>query len=811
VKRIVVITASCVGICGSLSATRQARSDAAIDQLVAQMTLDEKIAMLHGATDPERYGQAGYLPGIPRLGVPPLRLTDGPAGVRTAEPATALPAPVALAATFRLDLATRYGTVIADDAVARHQNVILAPMVNIVRVPQGGRNFETLGEDPFLARRMVAEEIHGITSRPVIATVKHFAFNNQENQRQSVSADVDERTMREIELPAFESAVTAGAQSVMAAYNKVNGTWSAEHPLLLTDILRKDWGFTGFVVSDWGATHSSVAALTAGLDLEMPGGRNFSTLADAVRSGQLPQAAIDQAVRRILTAMKSVGLIGPARGWPSVREIPARSSDALEIATAGAVLLKNDQHLLPLGDNDSIAIIGPTAKALLVGGGGSAHVSPMHTGSVFDALRSRMKGGSLTYAIGYDTDGTIVPASALSLSEPLGTVAAGATRTWTGTIAAPVTGEYVLKLHTSSGRATLSLDAPPPSGAAPAGPGRGGRGGGRGGGAPGVLPTTDGFANASTPVHLDAGAPHPLTISATAGAASPMLVRLAWLTPSSSDDAIAQAVRVAKAAKTAVVFAYDEGQEGRDRASLSLPGSQDALITAVAAANPRTVVVLNNGAPILMPWVDRVPAILQMWYPGQEGAEATAALLHGDATPAGKLPVTFPKRAEDAPTTASERYPGVDGHALYSEGIFVGYRWYDHEEIEPLFPFGHGLSYSEFTYSDVAVSPGRGGQGCDVAFTIKNTGRRAGTDVTQVYVGPPSSPPVPMAERQLAGFEPVALPAGASRRVTIHVSPRELSYWSTVDHRWVVAAGTRSIFVGASSRDIRLKAEVIVK
>jgi beta-glucosidase len=809
-RRIVVVTTTCLVISGSVVATNRP-SDGTVDALIAQMTLDEKIAMLHGATDPERYGQAGYLPGVPRLNIPPLRLTDGPAGVRTAEPATALPAPVALAATFSPDLAKKYGAAMADDALARHQNVLLAPMVNIVRVPQGGRNFETLGEDPFLARQMVAEEIHGITSRPVIATVKHFALNNQENQRNSVSADVDERTMREIELPAFESAVTSGAQSVMAAYNRVNGTWAAEHQLLLTDILRKEWGFTGFVVSDWGAAHSSVQAIVAGLDLEMPSGRNFSTLADAVKGGQLPEAAIDQAVRRILTAMQSAGLIGPARGWPPVRDIPATSKDALDIAIQGAVLLKNDRQILPLNGDDTIAVIGPTAKTLLVGGGGSAHVSPMHTGKVFDALRSRMKGGSLTYAIGYDTDGTSVPASALNLSEPLGGVAAGSSRTWTGTITAPATGDYVLKLQSDAGRATISLDPPPPPGApAPAGTGRGGRGGGRGGAAA-SLPTTDGYASINAPVHLDAGVPHPLTISATAGVAAPMRLRLAWLTPSSSDDAIAEAVRIAKAAKTAVVFAYDEGQEGRDRASLSLPGSQDALIAAVAAANPRTVVVLNNGAPILMPRVDRVPAILQMWYPGQEGAEATSAVLRGEATPSGKLPVTFPKRAEDAPTSAAERYPGVDGHAQYSEGIFVGYRWYDHEEIEPLFPFGHGLSYTAFAYSDVSVSPERGGQGYDVMFTIKNTGARAGIEVPQVYVGPPASSPVPMAIRQLAGFERVNLPAGASRRVTIHVGPRELSYWSISDHRWVVAEGTRPIFVGASSRDIRLKTEITVK
>jgi beta-glucosidase len=827
--------AALVIVCSVVSATRtgvtESQRDSAIDSVVAQMTLDEKIAMLHGAQDPERYGQAGYLPGVPRLGIPPLRLTDGPAGIRTSQPATALPAPVALAATFSPELAHAYGRVLANDARARQQNVVLGPMVNIVRAPQAGRNFETLGEDPLLASRIVADEIRGMTEMPpVIATVKHFALNNQENQRQSVSADVDERTMREIELPAFESAVKAGAQSVMASYNKVNGTWAAENSLLLTDILRKEWGFTGFVVSDWGAAHSGAAALAAGLDLEMPSGRYFATLADAVHAGQLSESAIDQAVKRILTAIDKSGLLARQEHAP-VREIPATSRDARDIAIAGAVLLKNDGHLLPLGGDASIAIIGPTAQSLLVGGGGSAHVTPMHTGSVIEALRTRMTSGTLAYALGYDVQGTAVPASALAIKRTTGAEAvaestidftgpkalpAGTSWTWTGTITAPVTGDYTLALQTTGGRGTFSVDPPAPSPGAPVpSPPAGGRGGGgrggRGGPSAGLLPTTDGLSNAKSSVHFDAGIARTISVSANADVTTPMQVRLAWLTPSSSDDAIAEAVRVAKTAKTAVVFAYDEGQEGRDRTSLSLLGAQDALIAAVAAANPRTIVVLNNGAPVLMPWVDKVPAILQMWYPGQEGADATAALLRGEAAPGGKLPVTFPVRAEDAPTSASERYPGVDGHSQYSEGIFVGYRWYDHEKIAPLFPFGHGLSYADFEYSNLKVAPGRDGSGYDVTFTIRNAGTRVGIDVPQVYVGPPASAPVPMADRQLAGFERISLGPGQSRSVSIHISARELSYWSVADHRWVIAAGVRTVMVGASSRDVRLKADLTVK
>jgi beta-glucosidase len=810
-----------------------------LDRLIAQMTLDEKIAMLHGATDPERYGQAGYLPGVPRLGVPPLRLTDGPAGVRTSQPATALPAPVALASTFSPVLARQYGQIIGRDGRARHQNVILAPMVNIVRVPQGGRNFETLGEDPFLAGRIVAAEVEGIQGEGLIATVKHFALNNQENQRQSVSADADEQTMHEIELPGFEAAARAGAGAMMAAYNKVNGTYAAESVPLLTTILRGEWGFTGFVMSDWGATHSDVVGLTAGMEMEMPSGRNYAALGEAVKSGKLAESVVNLAVRRILVAMDHAHLLDPAAGQRPAGEIPEVTPIARDIAIAGAVLLKNQGNVLPLSKDDlqSVVVIGPTAKALLVGGGGSARVVPMRTDRPFDMLQRRAGAAAhLTYAVGYDLDGAPVPASALTPEGRTGSqgllraqtaggsdtrvdagidfiganaLPAGSAWTWRGTITAPATGDYVIKLHTAGGRGSIAFDAPA-GGAGGAGAGAaapGGRGGGRGGGG-GLLPTAEGLSASSTPAHFDAGVARPITITATAGATTPMQIRLAWLAPDSATTRIDEAARAARSARVAVVFAYDEGQEGRDRALITLPGTQDALIQAVVAANPRTVVVLNNGAPILMPWADRAAAILQMWYPGQEGGDATAALLVGDAAPGGKLPVTFPRRIEDAPTNPPERYPGVNGHGAYSEGIFVGYRWYDQQNIEPLFPFGHGLSYTTFTYSDLSAKPA--GDGFDVTFTIRNTGTREGIDVPQVYVGPPPSAPAPMALKKLVGFERVALQAGRTQQVTAHISARDLSYWSASDHRWVVAAGKRALVVGASSRDIRLRSEITV-
>ncbi len=844
------------------TAAKQASAPSKVDSLVAAMTLAEKLSFLSGATDPAGYGQAGYIPGVPRLNVPPLRLTDGPAGVRTNQPATALPAPVAMASTFSPDLAKQYGQILGRDSRARHQNVLLAPMVNIVRVPQAGRNFETLGEDPLLASRLVAAEIEGVQGEGVIATVKHYAFNNQENARMSVSADVDERAGREIYLPAFEAAVKAGSLSVMSSYNRVNGTYASENPDILTDRLRKDFGFRGFVMSDWGGVHSA-AALKAGNEMEMPSGRNFSALADMVKKGELPESVVNEAVKRILWSMETAGLLAP--DTRPVPEIPTTSPSARDVAIQGAVLLKNQGNVLPLSkeDQQSVAVIGPTAKVLLVGGGGSAAVQPMRRDVPLDVLQRKLGAGAkVAYAKGYDLDGEVVPSSVLRPAATINIVGgnalpAGSTFTWNGTVVAPKTGDYIFKLQSAGGRGNLLTGAQATAaqqqagggargagaaggapGAAPGAPGAapsggqqaGGRAGGQAVGAPGaagptgmipagvpgfggsaLLPTADGLSNASTPIHLEANVPTPISITAGGagrGGAQPVQVRLAWVSPDIEQARIAEAVAAAKAAKVAVVFVYDEGTEGRDRSSLSLPGMQDKLVAAVAAANPRTVVVMNNGAPVLMPWADQVAAILQMWYPGQEGAEATAAILVGEAAPGGRLPVTFPKRAEDAPTAKPERYPGVDGKGAYSEGIFVGYRWYDQEKIEPLFPFGFGLSYTTFAYTKVAAK--RAGDGYDVTFTIKNTGTREGVEVPQVYIGSPAKAPVPMAVKSLAGFERVTLAPGASKLVKVHVDARTLSYWSTKDHAWKMAGGRRTFMVGASSRDIKLKTDVTV-
>jgi beta-glucosidase len=800
------------------------------DRLVAAMTLDEKLGMVNGwpgggspppKTD-RRIG-VGVIPGVPRLGIPALTFTDGSAGVRMNLPTTAMPAPVALAATFSADLAQRYGRVLGRDARARDQDVIFAPMLNLVRVPQAGRNFETLGEDPFLISRLVAAETRGIQGEGTIATAKHYAENNQENQRQTINVNVDERTLREIELRGFEAAVKAGhTGAVMCAYNSVNGRFACENPTLLTDILRHQWGFTGFVVSDWRANHSAGPALQAGLDIEFLS-THFQELKAAIQSGQVPMAALDAAVRHILTTMDRFGLLAhasPTGGQVMNRPLPpfplaADARVARTIAEQGAVLLRNRAGTLPLGRADlrSLAVIGPSARKLLVGGAGSAQVIGVTQREIspLTALRQHAgPQGNVTFRVGRDLQGVTVPSTALAppnaapgqhgllrtdtttgttqIDLTLDFVGAnalpeGTQATWTGTLTVPTTGKYLLAVQPpGTGAAELEVD--------------------------GKL-----IIDTGVRLHLTAGA-HTIKVTATPIPASPLLreassgpvqIRLAWVTPPKRQADLRAAVAAARRARTAVVFAYMEGSEFGDQPTLALPNEQDQLIEAVARANPRTVVVLNSGYPTLMPWVRKVRAILDMWYPGQEGGRAAADLLVGAAAPRGKLPITFPAREADAPTATSRlRYPGVNGQQFYSEGIFIGYRWYDQQRIAPLFPFGFGLSYTTFAYHNLKVMPAASGKTPQVRFRVTNTGPRAGTEVAQVYVGRlPTNVPTP--PKQLAGVARVTLRPGQSRHVTVAIDPRSLAFWDTGSHRWVTPGGQVAVLVGGSSRDIRLR------
>jgi beta-glucosidase len=853
---------SCLASGPALSATAAGRpapsvaatGSARVDRLVEAMTLDEKLGMVNGWPDgvsppptTDRSIGVGFIPGVPRLGIPALTFTDGPAGVRVKLPTTAMPAPVALAATFSADLAQQYGTVLGQDARARDQDVIFAPMLNNVRVPQAGRNFETLGEDPFLMARLVTAETRGIQREGVIATAKHYAENNQENQRQTINVNVDERTLHEIELRGFEAAVrNAHTGSVMCSYNSVNGHFACENPTLLTDILRHQWGFTGFVVSDYGANHSAGPALQAGLDIEFLSS-HFHELKAAIQSGAVPEAALDAAVRHILTTMDRFGLLAhasPAGGTVVNRPSPpfpllADAQQARRIAEDGAVLLKNTAGTLPLGQADlrSLAVVGPTARQLLVGGGGSSRVIGVVEREIspLEALRQRAGAqGNVTFAVGRDVQGVAVPSSALTppnaapgqqgllrtntvtgatqIDPMLDFVGAnalpeGTRATWTGTLAAPTTGDYLLAVQTAGTGATLTVDGTPVvTGSILAEFGTT------------LHRTLDGLANSFVHLNLTAG-PHTISVAAAPipafppfleASSGPVQIRLAWITPQQRQADLAAAVAAAQQARTAVVFAYMEGTEGVDQPTLALPDEQDQLIEAVARANPRTVVVLNSGYPVLMPWVNDVPAILDMWYPGQEGGPATADLLVGAAVPGGKLPVTFPARESDAPTATSPlRYPGVNGQEYYSEGIFVGYRWYDQNGITPLFPFGSGLSYTTFGYRNLRVLGGKDGIP-RVRFTLTNTGSRTGTEVAQVYVGRlPTSLPTPV--KQLAGVARVSLRPGESRTVTVSLDRLSLSYWDSQADRWVTPAGQVAVLVGASSRDIQLHGTLTIR
>ncbi len=808
---LVAVTPGCMGWGGG----------ADIDGLLAELTLDEKLSLLHGERDPEGLAGAGYLPGVPRLGIPPLRLADGPAGIRTREPATGLPAPVALAATFDPDLAREYGRIMGREGLARGQDVLLAPMVNIVRVPYAGRNFETLGEDPFLVATLVAEEVRGVQEVGLIATIKHYIANNQEADRNSVSATVDDRTLHEIYLPGFEAAVRAGVGSVMGSYNRINGTYACENEEVLTRVLRDELGFEGWVMSDWGATHSTAGALTAGLDMEMPSGRWFGdSLKQAVEDGEVPIEVVDRSVRRILTIMDRFGLL---TGEPSPRPPIDEAADAAvarRIAEAGAVLLKNEEQALPLDDEDlhDLVVVGPAAAVPLIGGGGSAQVPAFRTEPVLRALERRAgPDARVRWFPGIDLDGAVIPAEAFtpvagsrtrglqcttpdsqqSVVPHLDATGEGALRqsgtwTWSATLIAPESGEYELRLHSSGGRARLQLDDES---------GRGGRGGfGRGT----LLPTVDGLSNTRRPITLRAGERHTVRVTVDVGE-DPAQVRLAWSTPSDRMAAIERAVEAAREAEAVLLFAHREGTEGRDQLSLALTEGQDTLIQAVAAAaRGKSVVVLNTGAPVAMPWLDSVDAVLQMWYAGQEGAEATTAVLVGDVDPGGRLPVTFPSSESGQPTSTPLQYPGVDGVQLYSEGIFMGYRWYDAHDVDPLFPFGHGLSYTTFEYSELRVRALRSGE-AEVVFDVRNTGSRDGIEVAQVYLGAPEGTAVRMEKRQLAGFRRLSLKAGERSRVRLRIGLRDLSYWSPEEQAWVLPEEDRPVSVGASSRDIRLR------
>jgi beta-glucosidase len=816
-----------------------------VQALLQAMSLDEKANLITGANDPDYRGQAGYAPGLPRLKIPALRWANGPLGIEVEADATAIPGGLTLAATFDPDLARDSGALLGREARALGIDVVNGPQLDIARIPSWGRNSAALGEDPLLSGRLGAAEIEGMQAQGVLATAKHYiAYTQAEHVRSGTRQEaipydflIDSRALHEIYLPSFEAAAAAGTASFMAAHMIVNGQYGTENRTDLTEILRDELSWGGYVVSDWNATHSPYA-LTAGVDVEMPGYgiegaavRPYyfgDKMAALVRAGRMPEAAVDRAAGRLLMQMERFGFLDNTRVVrPNVIDVEGGARLSREIAAKGAVLLKND-GILPLKTHSlaSTVLIGPTAAQLAVGAGnGRAYGFEAREVSPLAVLRKAAP--RLAYSVGDDLTGVAIPSTVLMPASGQGhgltrsstvggakidatldfvgrkSLPAGTKASWTGTLSVPETGNYLLMIQAWGGSAVLRIDGKEKAAA--------GRVNTHGFARKwtSLLPTTDGLDNGQSNLHFEAGHPYQIAIEASGSKAAPVQVRLAWVSPEMRRSNITRAAMAARKATTAVVFVWARSGEFTDAdGQLALPDDQNDLIEAVATANPNTVVVLNTGGPIRMPWLDRVRGVLEMWYPGQEGGAATADLLTGQVNPGGKLPITFPAAMKDTPAgdpAHPERSLGVDQKIIQSEGIFVGYRYYDHNNIAPLFPFGHGLSYTRFAYSDLKIS--RTDIGFDVEFTLRNVGSRPGSEVPQVYVGPGASD-IPMAPRALAGFARIELEPGAAQAVRIHVPARQLAYWSVERRNWVTPAGPRTIYVGSSSRDTRLAGEL---
>ncbi len=748
-----------------------------VAQLMSQMTLADKISMVegHGTTNPYVF----YTPAIPSLCIPAVGLEDGPAGVADGMTGvTQLPAGVALAATWDPSLALQYGTVIGAEESGKGASANLGPTVNIDRDPRWGRSFEALSEDPYLNASLDVPEIEGIQSQDVEDQVKHYDAYNQETYRNTSADDVivSDRALHEIYMPSFYAAVTeADAASVMCAYSYVNGSPSCNNSYLETTVLRDEWDFNGFVMSDYGALHGTNGALT-GTDQEQPFNTNFGApLESDVQDGVIPVSVLNSMVSPVLTEMFRFNLFSqPRTGSPSdTVTTPAHVALANQVAEAGTTLLKNDGSTLPLSSSQSIAVIGPSASASpTYAGGGSAYVIPSSSVSPLAGIQAVDSSATYTQGLPTDTSLPAIPSTDLSPAYPSGGTPFGGS--YTGTLTAPETGTYVLALTNPCGCYTptyLSVNG------------------------------TEVIDNPSTPpvhtysvaVNLTAGQSYTLSISGDSS-------QLLWATPSDLAPYLSAAVAAAKSASTAVVVVSDDTEsEATDRPSLNLPSAQDLLISEVAAANPHTVVVVNAGAPVAMPWLSSVAAVVDAWYPGQTSGTALASVLFGQTDPGGHLPVTFPTSLSQVPASTTAQFPGDGTEVFYSEGVDVGYRWYDAKGETPLFPFGYGLSYTNFAFSNLNISRASvtGTANEQVSATITNVGSRAGSDVVQLYVGDPASTGEP--PRSLQGFSRVTLAPGQSQQVSFTVTPQQLSWWSDSANGWTESTGTYRVYVGDSS------------
>jgi beta-glucosidase len=770
-----------------------------VNMLLAKMTLADKINQVTGGGYSEPY--VFYIPAIPSLCVPSQNEEDGPVGVGDGlTNVTQMPSAASLAATFDPSMAKQYGQVVGAEERGKGATVNLGPTVNIDRDPRWGREFESYTEDPYLNAQTAVGFIDGVQSQGEMSQVKHYAVYNQETNRNTPAdnAIVSEEALHEIYLPAFwASTQQAKASSVMCSYATINGQPACQNQYLLKTTLDQRWAFPGFVTADYGATHSTLQSADAGLDQEMPAPVYYgSDLEAAVQSGEVSMATLNEMVSRALTQMFRFNEFNnpPTGTTSSPVTTPAHQAVSTEVAEDGTVLLKNSGSALPLAANGAgnVAVIGPAASAAPVDtGGGSAYVTSTFNVTPLQGIQAAAGSGTtVSYTQGLPTDTSLTPIPSSALTPAYAPTGFGGS--YTGTLTAPETGTYVLAFQNPCGcYSTVNL----------------------------TLNGQNLLANPGTPpvstysvgVNLVAGQTYTLQLSGGGESAN-----LSWAMPSDLAPGIAQAVAAAKAAKTAVVVVSDDTEtEAADRTSLNLPSAQNELISAVAAANPHTVVVINAGAPVVMPWINQVASVVDAWYPGESNGTALAAVLFGQVNPSGHLPVTFPTDLSQVPASTPAQFPGVNGQVLYSEGIDVGYRYYDAKNETPLFPFGYGLSYTNFSYSHLKVTPGRvqnggsnpGATGCrcngqsaaqvTVSATVTNTGRVAGSDVAQLYLGDPASAAQP--PRQLQGFQKVTLRPGQSTNVRFTLTGHSLSYWDDAANGWVLPDGQYQVYVGDSS------------
>ncbi|NTE87993.1 glycoside hydrolase family 3 C-terminal domain-containing protein [Agrobacterium rubi] len=802
-----------------------------IENILNQMTLEEQVSLLAGAD---------FWTTIPveRLGVPKIKVTDGPNGARGAGSlvagvkATCFPVAIALGATWNPALVERMGMALAGQAKSKGASVLLAPTVNIHRSGLNGRNFECYSEDPLLTAALAVAYIQGVQSKGIAATIKHFAGNESEIERQTMSSDIDERSLREIYLLPFEHAVKkADVMAVMSSYNRLNGTYTSEHEWLLSDVLRKEWGFDGIVMSDWFGSHSTAATVNAGLDLEMPGPSRDrgEKLVKAVENGEVKAETVRKAACRILTLLERVGAFETTPDLTeSSLDLPEDRALIRQIGAEGAVLLKND-GALPLAKTtlDSIAVLGPNAAEARVMGGGSAQIAAHYTVSPLQGIKAALSNANsvhnaagcsnnrlinvfagdmhVDYFKGRQLEGGPVhsePATKgeffwFDLPSPELDPANFSARIIASFVPSD-SGEHVFGM-TNAGLAKLYVDGELVVN-----------------GYDDWTPGDNYFGTANTEqrhaLQLEAGRSYTIIIEYCSPADTTDGIHLTAIRfgveKPLGDAAIEEAVAKAAACDVALVFVGRDGQwdtEGLDLPDMRLPGRQEELIEKVAAVNTNTVVVLQTGGPVEMPWLDKVQAVLQMWYPGQELGNAVADVLFGDVEPGGRLPQTFPKSLSDnsAITDNPLVYPGQDGHVRYDEGVFVGYRHHDSHGVEPLFPFGFGLGYTQFAWGEAKASSTQMGEdGITVTLDVTNTGARKGSDVVQLYVRPLGST-VSRPEKELRAFAKLELEPGETKTAVMKVSVRDLSFFDVEAKAFRSDAGDYELVLAANAVDIR--------